>query len=387
MTPDLAPPPAEVTETVPAEAGDVPCAALTAERLVAAPAPGRHPTTPCLGVRADVAGRFSAQVPDDGISRRFDLARGRVEVGLWGLGPAQVRVAFTATRSGGTTGYIGIDGEAFVPTVPLAEARLDDRAHGLSGAVGIVDDAWVMTVEPGWSLRPVAATYAEDRALFPRSDVGGWFGWTSPRDLASITLAATAGEGATLRERNEGKDLSATVVVRPLATANLPVRLSVAAHARYGTRGLSATKNHRYAVAAQAEHAWVAGGFEAVVADGFDGDAQLAPAGGSLWVRTGPELPAFAWLRADLHDANRSTPDDAAWTWRMGAGPRIRIAGGRAPIAASLGYEGTRYAPNALGVAGTGPATVHTVWLQVGVQVEAGVPVAITRGTLDRPGQ
>lgn len=371
-----------------ADAASVPaCHALVAERLVAAPALGRMDVQPCFGVRADVAGRFSVTLPDDGISRRFDLARGRVELGLWGLGPAQIRVALSATRSGGSTGYIGIDGESFVPTVPIAEARLDARRYGVSAAAGIVDDVWVMTTEPAWSLRPVAPTYAEDRQLLPRSDVGGWVSWTSPRDLASVTLAATAGEGASLRERNEGKDLSVTVTARPLAATDLPVRLTIAAHARYGTRGLSGTKNHRFAAGIFAEHDIVAGGFEAVVAEGLDGDALLRPAGGSLWVRTGPTLPAFAWARADLHDANVTTADDSAWTWRVGAGPRLPLLDGRAPFAASIGYEGSHFGPNAAALATQSTAVVHTLWLQLGVQVEAGMPVQWTRGALDRPGR
>lgn len=390
MTPELpaATEPIAVVETAPTNALPAPCAALVTERFVAAPAPGQRPVSPCLGVRADIAGRFSAQVPDDGISRRFDLSRGRLELGLWGLGPAQLRVALSATRSGGTTGYIGIDGEAFVPTLPLAEARLDDRKHGISGAAGLVDDIWVMALEPAWSLRPVAATYAEDRQLLPRSDVGGWLGWTAPKDVVSVTIAATAGEGANLRERNEGKDLSTTVVVRPLAAvADPPLRLSVMGHARYGTRGLTGVKNHRFGAAVQVEHGWLAGGLETLVAEGMEGDATLRPAGGSLWVRTGPDLPAVAWLRADVHDANRQTRDDTSWTWRIGGGPRLPRLGGHVPFMAALGYEGTHYAPNAGLTATTRGAVVHTVWLQLGVQVEAGVPVLWTRGALERPGR
>jgi hypothetical protein len=362
-----------------------PCGALLDERMVMASAPGRDAITPCLGMRADVAGRFTLGFPDDGLSRRVELARARLELGVWGAGPASARIAFTSVRSGGTTGYIGVEGEAIVPVLQVAEARIDGRRWGLSAAAGLVDDVWVMSGEQRWNLRPVAPTAVEERRLMDRSDLGGWVAWTAPHDWASVTVSLVSGEGALARERNEGKDLAGLVSVRPLAGVAGAPDVELQIYGRDGSRGIGSARNRRAGGRIVVQHAYVGAGAEVMAGWGDGGDPALLPLVSSFWARTGPALPVIAWARVDAGWATRTDATSSALTWRVGAGPVLpwgKDAPLR-PVYAILGYEGAAYGANGSPLAGVA-SQLHQVFVQVGVRFDAGVPLmpSAMRGVL-----
>lgn len=377
-------------EPPPVEAPD-PCARMAGERLL-------HPSRPlgfdrdrarpglatCLGVRLDVAGRLSLATPDVGLSRNLDLTRSRGEIGLWGPGPLTARFAFVATRSGAGASYVGIDGEAFVPKVQIAEARVDVPEIGVAAGAGMIDDLWTMGTD-AWALRIVDLTVGERRLGMTRSDLGGWLGWTAPGDWVSLTATLTTGEGLDRRERNEGKNLAGELTIRPLAFQD-EVGLTVTVYGRDGSIGVETARDHRVGGRIVARHAYATGGFEALAGWGQQGDAARLPLGGSLWAHTGPDVPwVLGFARLDLVEAQRGDTDSRSATWKLGAGPLVPIArGSRArPLYAVVGYEGAGLAPGARAVAGADAAAQqHLVYLQLGVRADAGVPLRLTRGVL-----
>lgn len=363
-----------------------PCVPFLLERRVGADAPGVPAADACAGLRLDLAGRGAIDLPDVGLTRRLELSRARLELGVWGVGPATARVALIAARSGGATGYVGIDGEAIVPTIQIAEARVDAKRWGLAAAVGLVDDPWVIHGEDGWALRPVAAAAAELRGMQHRADLGGWVAWTSPGDWVAVAVTMTTGEGALAREQNEGKDVAATVSVRPFAAG--PGGLTLELYGRNGSRGVASARDHRVGGRVTWEAGLAAVGAEALAGWGQQADAALLPLQTSVWARTGPKLPVVGWLRVDAGLADRAAPASGAVTWRAGAGPWLPW-GPRAavrPASLVLGYEGTWLGLDARSVAGASAAAVtHTLFLQLGVRFDAGLPISLAavRGPVD----
>ena len=88
-------------------------------------------------VALDVAGRMSLTLPDAGISRGLSLPRARAAGGLDGDW-ASAQLACSMVRSGGNAGYIGVDGEALVPEVQIAEAQ-GHLPWGLRVGAGLVE--------------------------------------------------------------------------------------------------------------------------------------------------------------------------------------------------------------------------------------------------------
>ncbi len=373
---------------VPAPPTD-PCDRMVAQRsLLAPPTAGfrrdrpRAPLSTCLGVRADVAGRLSFATPDVGLAQRFDLARGRLDVGLWGPGPVSARVALVAVRSGGGTSYVGIDGEAIVPKLRVAEARVDVPEVGLAAGAGLIDDLWVLG-EGSWGMRIVADTMSERQLGMVRADLGGWLGWTSPAGWVSVTASYTTGEGFDRRERNEGKNLAAQLVVRPLAFQD-DVDLRVVVYGRDGSLGVGSARDHRVGGRVAVDHRHVGGAVEALAAWGAEGDAGRLPLGWSAWAYTGPEVPwVLGLLRVELAETQRGRPESRLATWHLAAGPLVPLARGAQarPLYAVLGYEGAALGPDARAAAGAeAAARQHMVYLQLGFRGEAGLPVTFKRG-------
>jgi len=73
----------------------------------------------CAVVDIDIAGSARMVGPDAPVARRLDLTRLRAETGLT-FGWAGARVAFVGTRSTPEAGYVGIEGESFVPVLQIA---------------------------------------------------------------------------------------------------------------------------------------------------------------------------------------------------------------------------------------------------------------------------
>jgi hypothetical protein len=347
--------------------------------MVVAPAPGPSISwqAACFRARIEVAGRGSLTFPEVGVSRRLELARGRFELGLLGPGPLSTRVSFTAVRSGGGTGYVGIAGEAIVPEFLVAEVRMDARKIGLSAAAGLIDDIWVLSSRRPWGLRWVSGVMSERSGFVERSDLGAWASWTSPRNLVSLTASLVTGEGRRARERNNGKDVTGVLTVRPLAAlAAPPVDLEISAWARDGSRGAERARNHRAGVRIGVLHPLVNGGVEALWGWGQAGDPLQLPAGVSAFARTGSRVPVVAWARVDATWASRDVPDTRTLAWSLGGGPLLpwHPDAPVKPVTVALGYEGVAMQEGARALAGADAAAIgHTVFVQLGALLEARV--------------
>lgn len=359
-----------------------PCASFDANRMMSAHAPGETPSwdEACFGLRLDLAGRASLSVPMEGISRRLDLARARLETGIWGPGPVSARVALIAARSGGGTSYVGIDGEAIVFKLQIAEARIDVPKVGLALAAGMIDHPWLMQRQSTWGLRIVTAPLQQ--RLSPRSDLGGWVSWTSPADVASLTASLTTGEGGDIRERNNGMDVTVVATVRPLATTEHGNLLELTLAGSEGSTGIERIRNHRLGGAITARPPYLIGAVEGAAGWGDQGDPDLLPAFVSGWVRTDASVPMLGWARMGSVWADRSRPESQTLTWTLGAGPWLpwnRQAAAR-PIYVVAGYEGATLSEDARLTAGAESAgRQHLVYVQVGALLNAGIPFSFGR--------
>lgn len=335
----------------------------------------------CLAVRLDIGGRASLGFPATGLSRQLQLARGRAEISLEGPGPMSARVAFISTRSAQPAGYLGIDGEAIVPKLQIAEARADWALTGLSAAAGLVDDPWLMPVQSRWGLRYIAPMIDDAAGLAFRSDLGGWLGWTGPKGIVSLTAALTSGEGLDLRDRNNGFNTAGLLIVRPFAfsDAERMGQLDLGVYGRDGSRGVDSARDHRVGGFVVWRHRWVSVGATTLHAFGQDADGSRIPSTLSAWVRAGDELPAIGWIRVDSHCAQRGNNASRTLTWRLGGGPLLpwrKSPDQHPPLYVAVGYEGARVGPDAGPVAGASAGqTLHTLWLQLGARFGVSVPV------------
>ena len=271
---------------------------------------------PDVWVRAELAGRAGAVTPDLGVARAFSLPRARVEAAATHGGVA-VRAALVAVRSGGESGYIGLDGESLVPAVQVAEARV---AHGSwTLAAGVVDDPWVRAGDAAWGLRGVAPGLGEDTGWMDASDMGAWAGWRSPR--VRVRVVATSGEGARMRERDESKDVAGFAEATPAWGDRGALR--VAAFARAGTRGLGSARDHRAGVRVAGAVGVVSLGGEALAAWGVGGDATRTPVGASAWLVARPGRHALGWLRVDAGAEAPWSAEARTLTARGGMGAEL----------------------------------------------------------------
>lgn len=303
----------------------------------------------CAFVDIEAAGRLYREVPTVGVSGGVQLARARTELGLR-VRDVQVRMAGTVARSGGEQGYVGIEGESYVPVVQIAEVRYDLPTLGLAVAAGLTDDPWVMTIEPAWAHPETLLPLATDQRYLDRSDTGGFLSWTSPRALVSATVAVTSGEGAARRERNDGVNVTGVVHVRPSGPEPTDVTPEIALFARAGSRGIGAAPDHRAGGAVIVRHPRIVGAAEVVVGWGLESDPSRRPLGVSGWVRTGDEAPFVALGRLDVARDDRSSADAEETLMLLAGGIRLPWSDG--PLSAVVGWERRRYGVDARPVAG-----------------------------------
>ena len=322
---------------------------------------------PCFTVAAEVMGRLRLDIPDDGISRHADLSRLRLQTTLE-QGPASLRIAATPTRSSSAAGTPGIDGEAFVAKLQIAEARLDAPHLGLAVAGGIVDDPWTITGQGPYGLRGVTPVLATESKAFARSDIGAWASWRGLDQRLLVSTALLTGEGADLREQNNGKNTTLQVTGFPLLESDRHVAVTLMGRA--GSRGPDAEQDHRVGIQSRLVTPELAAGIEAIRAWGLGGDGSQELIGGSVWTRTGPALPAVAWARLD-HWRLDSSSASATTKASLGGGPRLGTGNAVAgPGFVALAWQGEFYGADT--AIGDGTATSHhMLQLVIGTQLQA----------------
>jgi hypothetical protein len=326
----------------------------------------------CVLFDLDAAGRFAGTLPAVGIARGFQLPRAHFWLGL-NLGEVvDVRMQFAAVRSGGNTGYIGVDGEAIVPRFNVAEARFTWRQGGLGVYGGLIEDAWVKDSNAAWSYRPIAATFGEEADWFDRSDIGVGVEWSAPRRIAGVNVTLTTGEGLRFRERNTGWNTTATATFRPLAIADAGMGqlLEVGILARDGSKGLGVARDHRAGFRVGGHLPYVDVQVEGLAAFGVGGDGERTPQALSVYAGIRDLSIARGFLRADLV---REQPgnDDANWLrLRAGGGVALPPWKWQKPFEILLGYELLQAGPDATSLAGAAALqTGHTFFVQIGARI------------------
>lgn len=288
--------------------------------LLIQPAPGTESTHPtCLQVDFDVAGRLETNLPDDGISTLATLPRSRTELALTDQ-TYGARVAFEGIRSGGVSSPVGIDGESIVARLQIAEAWMRFANLGLRIGAGIVDDPFIITANDAWLIRAVAPTLTEENGWLERSDLGAIVSYTAPGEIASAVVSITSGEGARFVERNNGKNTTGMLIVRPFAVSDQAERLTVSLYGRDGSRGLGSARDHRLGGRLTTDIGPAHIGAEAMWNYGLTGDPDQTPWGWSLWGRAGLPLNLAAFARADQTTAISEEPTSRTTTLRGGVG-------------------------------------------------------------------
>lgn len=347
-------------------------ASLLPPLLVPSPSPSTAETDEadraCLHLDLDVAGRGEQSWPEDGLSTQVLLPRGRLEVGVGGR-HAGARVAVEPVRSGGASSPLGVDGESIVSRYQIAEAWVRWPRLGLRGGTGLVDDPWIWTGNDAWGLRGAGATLGEATGWLDRSDLGAIGSWSAPSGGLSVVGSLTSGEGARTAERNNGKNLTAMAILRPLAWMDpgQAARLELSAMVREGSRGLAAAQDHRLAGRLSSTLGPATLGGEALLARGAGGDPEASPQGVSAWARVALPQDTLAFTRLDHTAEIAGDPDTTALTLRGGVGWRPAP-----PAVLLVGVEHTRAGPQATPVAGAlGLAQTTTAYALLHVRYRA----------------
>ena len=331
------------------------CAGL----LVALSAPLQAaPDAPCTTLSAEIAGGFERAWPEAGVNERFVLPRAQVVAAL-GQGPVGLRAGLAAVRSGGEGGYIGVAGEAIVPEVQLAEARWAPHPQLALGA-GLMEDPWRAAAQVAWGLPAVAAPMVERAGLSPVSDLGLGAVLSSPGGRVAGGLHLRSGEGARLRERNDGQDVAALLRVEPLGEE----RLSIELFGQEGSTGLGSVRDHRAGGRVAIAAAPVTAYGEVERAWGLGGDALAEPiaasAGGVVALKQGPQ----AWARLDWLRARPADPASDRYGLFLGGGYA------QGPALVGLSYSGQRSDADAAALAGAEALTrAHQLTLLLSVQM------------------
>lgn len=318
-------------------------------------------------VALDVAGRMGLTLPDTGISRGLSLPRARAAGGLYWEDWASAQLACSMVRSGGNAGYIGVDGEALVPEVQIAEAR-GHLPWGLMAGAGLVADPWVAPGDRAWGLRAIAPTFAEYAGWMDSSDMGGWLGWQTASQKLALRLDLSAGEGARYRERNEGKDLALSMALAPLVD---PEMFNLDLYIKNGSRGLGLVRDHRAGLRIYGTAGPIDWGAEGLLAWGIGGDAERQPLAGSLWLQAHPFGPLLFYTRID--HATESFGEAEARTQTLFAGAGVELPDAQQhPLQLVAGYTHQRVGDAVAEIAGSAiQQNTDILFLQLSVSLSS----------------
>ena len=190
------------------------------------------------------------------------------------LGPrAAAELRLETVRSAVEGGALGVDGDSIVARLRFAQLLGTTTLGGiqLDGAIGLVPDPWIRTVEDGYTLRPLSRSASERLLAWAPADLSAIGRVTVGR--ARLTVALGNGEGLRYPERNTGKTTTAVVEVVPLAGP--AARLSLAAVVRDGSLGVASLRERRAGGGASLTTPWLRAGAEVVQAWGLGDRGEL----------------------------------------------------------------------------------------------------------------
>lgn len=304
-------------------------AVAVAIALLGATAARAEPPALDLEVHGELIAGAVVTAVADRTDRRFSLERAEVTALVAAGGRATGELTVEAVRSAEPDSAAGIDGNSLLVRIKRAaiggQGSLG-RAVDLSGALGLVADPWIAALGD-FPLRTFGVTVVEDQGLVASSDLGATLA-VSHGDLIRLRLAVTNGEGAHQVERNQGKDTSAVVTVRPPLAALGRGALEVHGYGRDGSTGPASVRSHRAGLALIWHHPRFAAGADLVRAWGVGDRADVTAWTVEAWadVRLPRDLGlGLRWDRVDLAGpASGGDPPDRA---RATAGLWLELAG------------------------------------------------------------
>lgn len=310
----------------------------------------------CAFAQAQISGRGILQGPDAALPTQLQFNRMRIEGGL-SSGAASARVAFTEARSAPDGGYLGINGEAYVPELQIAEARVALPKLGVTAFAGLIDVPWVLMENQRFGYRIVSKPWVQATSVLNRSDAGVGATWVAPSRTVEVTLMGTTGEGARWRERNAGQSVSLYVSARPLAEQDLRVDLL----ARQGSVGVASARDHRLGARASYRSPSFGAGASAIRAWGVAGDATREPWVLAGWASATPgQLPVVVLRGSQLREL------------QGGHSSQLLVAGGVAPRDSPWSVLATAEYLLATDTASSTPGVDTAAWvvgLQLGVSM------------------
>ena len=287
-----------------------------------------------LGLFGDLFATYRLASRQDQLFHEFELSRIQLSGWVSYEELAGVNITVDTVRSSSSRSYFGVDGDAILPRLKWAFAETTPWKHYLSLRAGIVPDLLLQYAEASWGFRVQGPTGLERDGLFTPGDLGASVEAALPWQLGSVALQLGNGEGISLREQNNGKNLTAALRVAPLR-ARAP-DLLLHALFRDGSIGAGSAADRRVSGGLTYAGARLGLGAIATAALGYRGIGDRWAAHLTTWLRG--ELPAcFALLgRADVLWPEMSQRDSV----------QLRLIGGLAYSLPALmrlliSYEGT----------------------------------------------
>ena len=257
---------------------------------------------PLDGPSVALAGQFFGgyEAAFRGTEQRDAWVLDRADLGVTWTQPFRLRTSGTemlaggelnleAFRAAGPNSLQGVDGDSILLRARRAWAFSEsDHGRWTSGAgIGLVPDVWTRTIEARYDLRSMAPTLGERGGFYDTSDLGGliWFGFA---ERLRLDFGFTNGEGRTLGEQNDGKNLTAVLTGVPLALDVHRGPLSIALHAAYrdGSIGVGEARNHRISGGLTFVGPCPRAGFEIHRAIGYLGRADVVAQGIGVWANS-----------------------------------------------------------------------------------------------------
>jgi len=164
-----------------------------------------------LGVLGDLFATYRLVSRQDQLFHDFELSRIQLSGWLSYEELAGVNITVDTVRSSANRSYVGIDGDAILPRLKWAFAETTPWKHYLSLRAGIVPDLLLQYAEASWGFRVQGPTGLERDGLFSPGDLGASMEVALPWQVGSVALQVGNGEGITMREQNNGKNITAAL--------------------------------------------------------------------------------------------------------------------------------------------------------------------------------
>ena len=246
-----------------------------------------------LGILGDLFATYRLSSRQDQLFHEFELSRVQLSGWVSYESLAGVNVTVDTVRSSSNRSYIGIDGDAILPRLKWAFAETTPWKHYLSLRAGIVPDLILQYAESSWGFRAQGPTGLERDGLYSPGDLGATVEAALPWQIGSVAVQVGNGEGLTMREQNNGKNVTAALRMAVLRSTVPDLLLHFLF--RDGSIGAGSAADRRASGGITYASAKLGAGSIATMALGYRGIGDRWAAHLSTWFRG--ELPAnFALL-------------------------------------------------------------------------------------------